>query len=141
MTYRQLNIKKVLITGGTLDHRVDSQLLRETGGEKVTLLALDEAGRVKIKLSIHWFMVLKLNLFLFFLSQVFCWRSSGSSVRQCRWAYARQVFMSDIALSKNGLMFVTHDGEAFNGSWAGEYKKFEEKKGIHLLELCLSLKM
>ncbi|XP_072317757.1 inhibitor of Bruton tyrosine kinase isoform X2 [Eucyclogobius newberryi] len=108
---RQLNIKKVMITGGTLDHRVDSQLLRETGGEKVTILALDEAGRV------------------------FCWRSSGSSVRRCRWAYARQVFMSDIALSKNGLMFVTHDGEAFNGSWAGEYKKFEEKKES-CVEVC-----
>ncbi|XP_055083589.1 inhibitor of Bruton tyrosine kinase [Periophthalmus magnuspinnatus] len=108
---RQLNIKKVLVTGGTLDHRVDSQLLRETGGEKVTILALDEAGRV------------------------FCWRSLGSLVRQCRWAYTRQVFMSDIALSKNGLMFVTHDGEAFSGSWAGEYKKFEEKKE-NCVEVC-----
>ncbi|KAK7886467.1 hypothetical protein WMY93_026088 [Mugilogobius chulae] len=108
---RQLNLKKMLITGGTLDHRVDSQLLRETGGEKVTILALDQSGRV------------------------FCWRSSGSSVRQCRWAYARQVFMSDIALSKNGLMFVTRDGEAFSGSWAGEYKKFEEKKES-CVEVC-----
>lgn len=108
---RQLNIKKVLVTGGTLDHRVDPQLLRETGGEKVTILALDEAGRV------------------------FCWRSLGNSVRQCRWAYARQVFMSDIALSKNCMMFVTHEGEAFSGVWAGEYKKFEEKKES-CVEVC-----
>uniref|UniRef100_A0A1A7WGB9 Inhibitor of Bruton agammaglobulinemia tyrosine kinase n=1 Tax=Iconisemion striatum TaxID=60296 RepID=A0A1A7WGB9_9TELE len=103
---RQLNIKKVLVSGGSLDHRVDPQLLNEGGGEKVSILALDEAGRV------------------------FCWRSSGSSVRQCRWAYPRQVFMSDIALSKNGMMFVTPDGEGFSGIWAGEYKKCGEKKEI-----------
>uniref|UniRef100_A0A1A8RFS5 Inhibitor of Bruton agammaglobulinemia tyrosine kinase n=2 Tax=Nothobranchius rachovii TaxID=451742 RepID=A0A1A8RFS5_9TELE len=103
---RQLNIKKVLVSGGSLDHRVDPQLLNEGGGEKVSILALDEAGRV------------------------FCWRSSGSSVRQCRWAYSRQVFMSDIALSKNGMMFVTPDGEGFSGLWAGENKKYGEKKEI-----------
>lgn len=64
-----------------------------------------------------------------YLCQVFCWRSSGGSVRQCRWAYPRQVFMSDIALSKNGMMFITPDGEGFTGVWAGECKKYGEKKG------------
>lgn len=108
---KQLNIKKILITGGTLDHRVDPQVLRETGGEKVAILALDETGRV------------------------FCLRSLGSSLRQCRWAYSRQVFMSDIALSKNGMMFVTQDGEGFSGVWAGEHKKFEEKKES-CVEVC-----
>uniref|UniRef100_A0A667XXU6 Inhibitor of Bruton tyrosine kinase n=1 Tax=Myripristis murdjan TaxID=586833 RepID=A0A667XXU6_9TELE len=101
---RQLNIKKVLVSGGSLDHRVDTQVLNEGGGDKVAILALDEAGRV------------------------FCWRSSGSSVRQCRWAYGRQVFMLDIALSKNNMMFVTQEGEGFSGVWAGEYKKYGEKK-------------
>ena len=37
--------------------------------------------------------------------------------------------MSDIALSKNGMMFVTQEGEGFSGVWAGEYKKYGEKKG------------
>ncbi|XP_072250913.1 inhibitor of Bruton tyrosine kinase isoform X2 [Leuresthes tenuis] len=111
MASRQLNIKKVLVSGGSLDHRIDPQILNEGGGEKVTVLALDEAGRV------------------------FCWRSSGSSVRQCRWAYPRQVFMSDIALSKNSMMFVTADGEGFSGVWAGEYKKFGEKKDV-TVEVC-----
>ncbi|KAM9852655.1 inhibitor of Bruton tyrosine kinase [Aulostomus maculatus] len=111
MASRQLLIKKVLVSGGALDHRVDPQILKEGGGEKVTILALDEAGRV------------------------FCWRSSGSAVRQCRWAYGRQAFMSDIALSKNGTMFVTRDGEGFSGVWAGEYKKFEEKKEVSV-EVC-----
>uniref|UniRef100_A0A665VJ52 BTB domain-containing protein n=1 Tax=Echeneis naucrates TaxID=173247 RepID=A0A665VJ52_ECHNA len=111
MAARQLNIKKVLVSGGSLDHRVDPQNLNEGGGEKVAILALDEAGRV------------------------FCWRSSGSSVRQCRWAYGRQVFMSDIALSKNSMMFVTQEGEGFSGVWAGEYKKYGEKKDISV-EVC-----
>lgn len=61
--------------------------------------------------------------------QVFCWRSCNSSVRQCRWAYGRQVFMADVALSKNGMMFVTQEGEGFSGVWAGEYKKHVGKKG------------
>lgn len=45
-SFRQLNIKKVLVSGGSLDHRVDAQILNEGGGEKVAILALDEAGRV-----------------------------------------------------------------------------------------------
>uniref|UniRef100_A0A3B5MT57 Inhibitor of Bruton agammaglobulinemia tyrosine kinase n=1 Tax=Xiphophorus couchianus TaxID=32473 RepID=A0A3B5MT57_9TELE len=106
MASKQLNIKKVLISGGSLDHWVHPQILNDSGGEKIAILALDEAGRV------------------------FCWRSSGSAVRQCRWAYPRQVFMSDIALSNNGMMFVTPDGEGFSGVWAGEYKKYEEKKEV-----------
>uniref|UniRef100_A0A673VY52 Inhibitor of Bruton tyrosine kinase n=1 Tax=Salmo trutta TaxID=8032 RepID=A0A673VY52_SALTR len=95
---RQLNIRKVLVSGGSLDHRVDPQVLNEGGGEKVAILALDEAGRV------------------------FCWRSVGGSVRQCRWVYGRQVFMSDIALSRNNMMFVTQEGEGFSGQWHGEFK-------------------
>uniref|UniRef100_A0A8C2ZJW9 Inhibitor of Bruton tyrosine kinase n=1 Tax=Cyclopterus lumpus TaxID=8103 RepID=A0A8C2ZJW9_CYCLU len=111
MASRQLNIKKVLVSGGSLDHRVIPQILNEGGGEKLAILALDEAGRV------------------------FCWRSSCSSVRQCRWAYGRQVFMSDIALGKNGMMFVTQEGEGFNGVWAGEYrtlKKINNKSNSHV---------
>lgn len=101
---KQLNLKKVLVNGGSLDHRVDPQLLHDAGGETLVILALDEAGRV------------------------FCWRSTGMAVRQCRWAYARQVFMSDIALSKTNMMFVTQDGEGFSGQWLGQYKKAVDKK-------------
>ncbi|XP_061572215.1 inhibitor of Bruton tyrosine kinase [Cololabis saira] len=108
---RQLNIKKVLVSGGTLDHLADPQVLNEGAEEQVSILALDGAGRV------------------------FCWRSSCSSVRQCRWAYPRQVFMSDIALSKNSMMFVTPDGEGFSGVWAGKYKKHGEKKDTSV-EVC-----
>ncbi|KAB5586398.1 hypothetical protein PHYPO_G00001130 [Pangasianodon hypophthalmus] len=103
---KQLNIKKVLVTGGTLDHRVDPHLLNESGGEKISILALDEIGRV------------------------FCWRSVGTSLRQCRWAYGRQVFMSDIAIGKSKMMFITQDGEGFSGQWLGEYKKGMDKKEV-----------
>ncbi|CAF96255.1 unnamed protein product [Tetraodon nigroviridis] len=108
---RQLNIKKILVSGGGLNHRAAPQILNDGGGEKVDILALDEAGRV------------------------FCWRSCNSSVRQCRWAYGRQVFMADAALSKNGMMFVTQEGEGFSGVWAGEYKKYGEKKEVSV-EVC-----
>ncbi|XP_069743488.1 inhibitor of Bruton tyrosine kinase isoform X2 [Narcine bancroftii] len=101
---RQLNLKKILVTGGYLDHKVDPQVLNEGGGEKVCILALDGAGRV------------------------FCWKSSNCMIKQCRWAYGRQVFMSDIALSKNGIIFVTQDGDGFTGNWAGSGKKNLEKK-------------
>lgn len=37
--------------------------------------------------------------------------------------------MSDIALSRNSMMFVTQEGEGFSGAWAGEYRKYGEKKG------------
>ncbi|XP_041107151.1 inhibitor of Bruton tyrosine kinase isoform X2 [Polyodon spathula] len=101
---KQLNLKKVLVTGGFLDHRVDPQILREGGGEKMSILALDEAGRV------------------------FCWKSSSGSVKQCRWAYGRQVFMSDIALSKSGMMFITMEGEGFSGQWVADSKKIPDKR-------------
>ncbi len=46
LSSRQLNVKKVLVSGGSLDHRIDPQLLHDGGGEKLVILALDEAGRV-----------------------------------------------------------------------------------------------
>lgn len=45
-SFRQLNIKKILLSGGGLNHRAAPQILNDGGGEKVDILALDEAGRV-----------------------------------------------------------------------------------------------
>ncbi|NXF38840.1 IBTK kinase, partial [Nyctibius bracteatus] len=105
MASKQLNLKKVLVNGGCLEYKVDTQNLKENGGQKICILALDEAGRV------------------------FCWKSSNNSMKQCRWVYGRQVFMSDVALNRNEIMFVTQDGEAFTGKWLEEGKKISEKKG------------
>lgn len=106
MASKQLNLKKVLVNGGCLEYKVDTQHLKENGGQKICILALDEAGRV------------------------FCWKSSNNSMKQCRWVYGRQVFMSDVALNKNEMMFVTQDGEAFTGKWLEEGKKTSEKKEL-----------
>ncbi|NXV78339.1 IBTK kinase, partial [Atlantisia rogersi] len=104
MASKQLNLKKVLVNGGYLEYKVDTEHLKENGGQKICILALDEAGRV------------------------FCWKSSNNSMKQCRWVYGRQVFMSDVALNRNEIMFVTQDGEAFTGKWLEEGKKISEKK-------------
>uniref|UniRef100_A0A8C3KCX4 Inhibitor of Bruton tyrosine kinase n=1 Tax=Calidris pygmaea TaxID=425635 RepID=A0A8C3KCX4_9CHAR len=106
MASKQLNLKKVLVNGGYLEYKVDTQHLKENGGQKICILALDEAGRV------------------------FCWKSSNNSMKQCRWVYGRQVFMSDVALNRNEIMFVTQDGEAFTGKWLEEGKKMSEKKEL-----------
>lgn len=37
--------------------------------------------------------------------------------------------MSDIAIGKSKMMFITQDGEGFSGQWLGEYKKGMDKKG------------
>uniref|UniRef100_A0A7M4G1J3 Inhibitor of Bruton tyrosine kinase n=1 Tax=Crocodylus porosus TaxID=8502 RepID=A0A7M4G1J3_CROPO len=62
--------------------------------------------------------------------QVFCWKSSTSPMKQCRWVYGRQVFVSDLALNKDEMMFVTQDGETFRGTWIEEGKKSSERKDV-----------
>ncbi|XP_048209598.1 inhibitor of Bruton tyrosine kinase isoform X2 [Perognathus longimembris pacificus] len=106
MASKQLNLKKVLVSGGRMEYKVDPEHLKENGGQKLCILALDGAGRV------------------------FCWRSTTSSLKQCRWAYPRQVLISDIALNRNELLFVTQDGEGFRGKWFEEKRKNSEKKDI-----------
>ncbi|XP_055965774.1 inhibitor of Bruton tyrosine kinase isoform X2 [Sorex fumeus] len=103
---KQLNLKKVLVSGGRMEYKVDPEHLKENGGQKICILAMDGAGRV------------------------FCWRSVNSSLKQCRWAYPRQVFISDIALNRNEAFFVTQDGEGFRGKWFEEKRKSSEKKEV-----------
>ncbi|XP_015425779.1 PREDICTED: inhibitor of Bruton tyrosine kinase isoform X6 [Myotis davidii] len=111
MASKQLNLKKVLVSGGRLEYKVDPEHLKENEGEKICILAMDGAGRV------------------------FCWRSVSSSLKQCRWAYPRQVFISDIALNRNEILFVTQDGEGFRGKWFDEKRKSSEKKAEILSNL------
>ncbi|XP_059256965.1 inhibitor of Bruton tyrosine kinase isoform X3 [Mustela nigripes] len=111
MASKQLNLKKVLVSGGRMEYKVDPENLKENGGQKICILAMDGAGRV------------------------FCWRSVSSSLKQCRWAYPRQVFISDIALNRKDILFVTQDGEGFRGKWFEEKKKNSEKKAEILSNL------
>ncbi|XP_075454064.1 inhibitor of Bruton tyrosine kinase isoform X4 [Ascaphus truei] len=101
---KQFNLTKVLVSGGFLEYKADSQHLKENGGQPVCILALDRTGRV------------------------FCLKSPSSSMKLCRWIYGRQVFMSDVALNKNEMMFVTQEGEGFTGKWMVEKKRNIEKK-------------
>ncbi|XP_073445780.1 inhibitor of Bruton tyrosine kinase isoform X2 [Dendrobates tinctorius] len=101
---KQLNLKKVLVSGGVLDYKTDPQNLKENGGQPIRFLALDRAGRV------------------------FCWKSISASMKQCRWVYGRQVFVSDFALNKNEMLFITRDGEGFSGKWMPEKKVSPDKK-------------
>ncbi|XP_018425075.1 PREDICTED: inhibitor of Bruton tyrosine kinase [Nanorana parkeri] len=110
---KQLNLKKVLVCGGYLDQKADTQHLKENGGQSVSILALDQAGRV------------------------FCWKSSSTSLKQCRWVYGRQVFMSDFALNKNEMLFITPEGEGFTGKWMCEKKNCTDKKGGLIFSLIV----
>ncbi|XP_068137640.1 inhibitor of Bruton tyrosine kinase isoform X2 [Hyperolius riggenbachi] len=107
---KQLNLKKVLISGGYLDHKTDTENLKENGGQPVCFLALDQAGRI------------------------FCWKPSSSSLKQCRWVFGRQVFMSDCALNKNEMLFVTQEGEGFTGKWIHEKKSYINKKDLSITD-------
>ncbi|XP_026913153.1 inhibitor of Bruton tyrosine kinase isoform X1 [Acinonyx jubatus] len=111
MASKQLNLKKVLVSGGRMEYKVDPENLKENGGQKICILAMDGVGRV------------------------FCWRSVSSSLKQCRWAYPRQVFISDIALNRKDILFVTQDGEGFKGKWFEEKRKNSEKKAEILSNL------
>ncbi|XP_062980989.1 inhibitor of Bruton tyrosine kinase [Elgaria multicarinata webbii] len=107
---KQLNLKKVLVSGGYLEYRVDPQHLKENGGQKICILALDQAGRV------------------------FCWKSANNPLKQCRWIYGRQVYMSDISLNRNEMMFVTQDGETFKGKWMDGNKNSDKKEIVSNLQ-------
>ncbi|KAG9493705.1 hypothetical protein GDO78_001529 [Eleutherodactylus coqui] len=111
---KQLNLKKVLVSGGILDYKSDPQNLKENGGQPVCFLALDQAGRV------------------------FCWKSTNISMKQCRWVYGRQVFMSDFTLNKNGMLFITYDGEGFSGKWMLDKKFSPDKKEHSISDSILS---
>lgn len=43
-------MKKVLVSGGHMEYKVDPEHLKENGGEKICILAMDGAGRVSIYL-------------------------------------------------------------------------------------------
>lgn len=107
---KQLNLKKVLVIGGYLEYRVAPQHLKENEGQRTSILALDQAGRV------------------------FCWKSANSPMKQCRWVYGRQVYMSDISLNRSEMMFVTQDGEAFRGKWMDENRNLEKRETVSNLQ-------
>lgn len=43
-------MKKVLVSGGRMEYKVDPENLKENGGQKICILAMDGAGRVSVYL-------------------------------------------------------------------------------------------
>nr|KAG5696780.1 hypothetical protein BaRGS_012803 [Batillaria attramentaria] len=86
---RWLDITKLCVSGGNLDHNTDLDVLREKGGCEVKVVLLNSSHRV------------------------FMWRSNSPSLKRCHWAIRRQVLVSDIALNLAGLLLVSDQGEAF----------------------------
>ncbi|XP_077869618.1 inhibitor of Bruton tyrosine kinase-like [Saccoglossus kowalevskii] len=87
---KQINVIKLVAHGGNLDNDVDKDLLQREKGDELTVLVLTASGKV------------------------FCWKRSDKSVlKRCCWNYSRQIFMSDMAISKQHMAFITPHGEAF----------------------------
>ncbi|XP_071800881.1 inhibitor of Bruton tyrosine kinase-like [Asterias amurensis] len=88
---KQLNLLKVVACGGSLDSDLGEGSIEKHGGTELILLVLNQSGLVH------------------------SWRSSSRTLKRCMWNRKRQVYMSDIALSSQGVLFCTEDGEAFSG--------------------------
>ncbi|KAK7108349.1 inhibitor of Bruton tyrosine kinase-like [Littorina saxatilis] len=93
---RWLDIEKLCLCGGNLDHNSDLDVLREKGGFEVKVVMLNSAGKV------------------------FMWRSGSPSLKRCHFAIRRQVTVTDIAVNTAGLLLVTDQGEAFTGYPSGK---------------------
>ncbi|KAJ8314789.1 hypothetical protein KUTeg_006939 [Tegillarca granosa] len=90
-----LDITKVTVHGGNLDH-TDSDVLREKGGFELTIVLLNASGKV------------------------FVWRGTSPSMKRCKWMIKRQLFIQDVSLSSSNIAVITEDGEGFIGTFANK---------------------
>lgn len=93
---RWLDIYKILVCGGNLDHNADCDILREKGGFEVKVVLLNNTGKLCM------------------------WRSSNPILKRCHFAMRRQVLVKDVGLNLGGLIIVTDQGEAFTGYHSGK---------------------
>lgn len=101
---RWLDITKLCVSGGHLDHNTDLDVLREKGGFEVKVVLLNSSHRV------------------------FMWRGSSPTMKRCHWAIRRQVLVSDVALNATGLLLVTDQGEAFTSYPSGKKSGYVQKE-------------
>ncbi|XP_072018239.1 LOW QUALITY PROTEIN: inhibitor of Bruton tyrosine kinase-like [Amphiura filiformis] len=88
---KQLNLTKLVVNGGTLDADLDPNILQKKGGEELVMVALQKSGRIH------------------------SWRGRDRVLKTCQWTRKRQIFISDVALSRQGLLLATEDGEGYMG--------------------------
>lgn len=88
---KQLEIKKLSVVGGQLDHRCDVASLREGGGQELKVALLTRSGKIYV------------------------WQSSNPVMTRCLFCTIQQVTVTDICLNQQNLGIITKDGEGFIG--------------------------
>ncbi|XP_071955936.1 inhibitor of Bruton tyrosine kinase-like [Antedon mediterranea] len=86
-----LNIKQLAVIGGHLDSDVEQTMLQKQGGEELQVVALNASGTV------------------------FVWKLSNRCLKRCVWDVKSQLFVSDIAINKHGIIMCTTQGQGFLG--------------------------
>ncbi|XP_063932773.1 inhibitor of Bruton tyrosine kinase [Zophobas morio] len=120
---RQLNVIQVSIFGGKLNTSLSKELSAELNRE-LKVVALTNTG----------------NLLL--------WQESDSQLCRCIYSLNRPVIVNQVRINNSGLLFVTRDGEAFQGFIKPRKKKTvtnnNEKSAFHKFldrEDCISVKL
>ncbi|XP_059088832.1 inhibitor of Bruton tyrosine kinase-like [Tigriopus californicus] len=107
ITVRQFNVSKIAVIGGHLDFKLSSQLLNdqtsklvERGGEDLKVFLLYKTGKLAV------------------------WdESRGSQMFQCVFNMSMQLNVSDIAVSRNAIVFLTKEGLAYEGQHVPKKEK------------------
>ncbi|KAK3098977.1 hypothetical protein FSP39_024899 [Pinctada imbricata] len=90
-----VDIQKLCVVGGNLDHSQDLEVLREKGGYELIIAVLTKNGKI------------------------FMWKESVPQLKRCSWSVKRQLVVTDFALSSTltavTLAFITNRGEGFIG--------------------------
>lgn len=92
ITSKLLEVTKLLVSGGNLDHNTDLDMLREKGGSELMVVLLDQSGSVLM------------------------WRDTLPKLRHCKWCIRRQLVVKDVCLSKATIGIITERGEGFLGT-------------------------
>ncbi|EFA06701.1 inhibitor of Bruton tyrosine kinase [Tribolium castaneum] len=120
---RQLNVVQVCIFGGKLNTNLSKELSGEPNRE-LKVAALTNTGNLLI------------------------WQESVPQLSRCIYSLNRPIVVRQMTINNNGLLFVTKDGEAFQGTIKPKKKKpvlpTIEKSAFHKFldrEDCISIKL
>ncbi|XP_019772045.2 inhibitor of Bruton tyrosine kinase isoform X1 [Dendroctonus ponderosae] len=94
---RQLNLVEIAVVGGNLNHSLDPELSNKN--RELRVAALTSTG----------------NLLL--------WQESDAALRKCIFSIGRKLTITQVVLNMSKVLFVTRDGEAFQGEARPRKKK------------------
>lgn len=112
---RWLDGIQLAAVGGQLDHHVEKENLRDSGGSDLMVLRLNSTGNVCVT-SISLVVTFYPSQYFMAFFQAFCWRSSDPTWHRLLWDMRKPVCIKEIFLSVSLMAFVTSDGEAFTSS-------------------------